>query len=544
MATKPKAILSTHDGREASPITKASNVLFENGQTAQDILNDRQDAMISPVIENSSSMFKVGRGDNVDFSENVANGAYESITLKGKTMVNCIQESSSQDVVLPYEFQEGHYVTINDTKESGALGVELKGQTLVNLSPFKEFVFSGSDNSGGYDCAITLQINKSYIMLFDLTNSTSVANTDSIAVRGWLSNGDYREFGRTIKKFDNGRNFVKITSTEGDIVKLLITCSFATEMKNIMVIEYQEGMENWDIPYFEGMSSCKMPILSTVGKNLFDINKCISGKSIDDNGELINSHPHHYAIEEFIKIDNTITISVVSEDGAVPDTTNGTRLRFYDKNKKLISSNWFAGGGVQTQGNRKKRTFTVNGAKYLRLNFSASGGGADTSYEAMKTIQIENRSSMTSYEPHKSSILSLPEEVELRGIDDIKDTLDLATGELIQRIDKVVLDGGEDKDLKKGHWDKENTVTFYLNFDETATQSGRLKFLCNELKFNNHFYDVDEECILCTANVDGTVALYIRLLRSRLENVSVEGLKSYLSKREQISSALFWVSIR
>ena len=71
MATKPKAILSTHDGREASPITKASNVLFENGQTAQDILNDRQDAMISPVIENSSSMFIVGQGDNVEYSSNV-----------------------------------------------------------------------------------------------------------------------------------------------------------------------------------------------------------------------------------------------------------------------------------------------------------------------------------------------------------------------------------------------------------------------------------------------------------------------------------------
>ena len=105
------------DNREASPITKASNVLFENGQTAQDILNDRQDAMISPVIENSSSMFKVGQGDNVDYSSNVVNGAYESMVLKGKTMVNCIQEPSSQDVVLPYEFEDGQYVTINDTKE-------------------------------------------------------------------------------------------------------------------------------------------------------------------------------------------------------------------------------------------------------------------------------------------------------------------------------------------------------------------------------------------------------------------------------------------
>ena len=35
-----------------------------------------------------------------------------------------------------------------------------------------------------------------------------------------------------------------------------------------MIIEYQEGMENWDIPYFEGMQSVKMPVLTTTGKNL------------------------------------------------------------------------------------------------------------------------------------------------------------------------------------------------------------------------------------------------------------------------------------
>ena len=39
---------------------------------------------------------------------------------------------------------------------------------------------------------------------------------------------------------------------------------------SIMIIEYQEGMENWDIPYFTGMQSVKLPVLTTCGKNLFD----------------------------------------------------------------------------------------------------------------------------------------------------------------------------------------------------------------------------------------------------------------------------------
>ena len=40
-----------------------------------------------------------------------------------------------------------------------------------------------------------------------------------------------------------------------------------------MLIEYQNGMENWDIPYFESMASVKAPVLHSVGKNLFDMNR-------------------------------------------------------------------------------------------------------------------------------------------------------------------------------------------------------------------------------------------------------------------------------
>ena len=118
------------------PLTEAQYVSMDNGQTVQEVLSDRDSDKYTPVITNSSSTFKVGQGDNVDLSSSMKEGAYDSCVLKGKTMVNCIQEPSSQDVVLPYEFEDGQYVTINDTKESGALGVELKGQTLVNVDSY------------------------------------------------------------------------------------------------------------------------------------------------------------------------------------------------------------------------------------------------------------------------------------------------------------------------------------------------------------------------------------------------------------------------
>ena len=62
----------------------------------------------------------------------------------------------------------------------------------------------------------------------------------------------------------------------------------AIKIRDIMIIEYQDGMENWDIPYFEGMQSVKMPVLTTTGNNLFDGE--IETGSIDGIGRLVNSN--------------------------------------------------------------------------------------------------------------------------------------------------------------------------------------------------------------------------------------------------------------
>ena len=47
----------------------------------------------------------------------------------------------------------------------------------------------------------------------------------------------------------------------------------------------------------------------------------------------------------------------------------------------------------------------------------------------------------------KTNILTVNEDLELRGIGDIKDELDCLTGEVIERIGEVVLDGSEDEKL-------------------------------------------------------------------------------------------------
>lgn len=58
-------------------------------------------------------------------------------------------------------------------------------------------------------------------------------------------------------------------------------------------------------------------------------------------------------------------------------------------------------------------------------------------------IRIVKNGDTTEYEPYKTNILSTSEDVELRGIGDVQDELDLLTGEVTERIGEIVLDGSE-----------------------------------------------------------------------------------------------------
>lgn len=85
MANRFKIQLPSNNDELRTPITKARNVLFEDGQNLQDLYNKGKESGISPIIENSNSFFKVGKGNNVNYNENVINGYYENCILKGKT---------------------------------------------------------------------------------------------------------------------------------------------------------------------------------------------------------------------------------------------------------------------------------------------------------------------------------------------------------------------------------------------------------------------------------------------------------------------------
>ena len=173
-----------------------------------------------------------------------------------------------------------------------------------------------------------------------------------------------------------------------------------------------------------------MPVLTTCGKNLCDNSK---NKAIEINSttgaESANSN--NVIVSDYIEINplKTYTASKVTSL-----RLGSISFRYYNSKKEYIGIN------------------KTNEAKYVRLRQTNQNGGLNLDDIL---FQLEEGSTATTYEPYKSNILSCNEEVTLRGIGDVKDELNLITGELTENVKKMTLNGSE-------NWTLSGTYSNYI----------------------------------------------------------------------------------
>ena len=182
--------------------------------------------------------------------------------------------------------------------------------------------------------------------------------------------------------------------------------------------------------YLTHLESVKMPVLKTIGKNFF-VADMIKGNRSGSTGNSYNQKG--YAItSDFVPISSNQKISFSLKN---TDKYMFSQLFFYDGDKNFISGSTFS--TLTTPINAKFMHIAI--AKLdLSIEFTE-----DELNKLKDIIQVEY-GDKTSYEPCKTNILTVNEEVELRGIGDTKDDLNLLTGELTQHIGEVVLDGSQD----------------------------------------------------------------------------------------------------
>ena len=538
MANK-KAEILTMDGQVVSPITLATNVLLDDGRTAQDLLDSRDESMFSPTITTSSSISKVGQGDNVDFSENVIDGAYKSCVLKGKTLVNYNAEGNDRNEYVCMPSVEGSNLTVNGTVEGKVKSAILKGQTVNNLwanlannvsvqeqtddtiiedysEQYTRVTFGESQvNSAtivGIRTTQKLQVNNTYYINTFIFDALDV--TDSFLIR---DNSNHINLNTLkIEGYPPGQILSFTTQVE---TNYLIFYYFAHTRKygavnygkpfympkRFIISDKLEDVVNQE--FFEGMQSVKMPVLTTTGKNLFNPTKMI----IND-GALYGYYK--YKNDESVKC----TLSISDKDTSV-DISN----IYLGVSKIGINPNngydWLISNGKIT----RPSTMRI----ITNLNFiSIYPNNIETLNKLTKrfNIQMEYGEVKTTYEPYKSNILTVNEPVELRGIGDVRDTLDLLTGELTQRIGEVVLDGSED-------WRGANVgssgtfMRFYTIVQDAYLNEQGSDILCDRFTSISHKnWDTDIEGIHSKKT-----AIHINIPTSKLESNDVLGFKKWLS---------------
>ena len=254
---------------------------------------------------------------------------------------------------------------------------------------------------------------------------------------------------------------------------------------------------------FEGMQSVKMPVLTTTGKNIFSPTKM----AIND-GALYGYYK--YKDDESVRC----TLSISDKDTSVDISGIYFGMSKLGKN---------ADGGVVWLISNGSVAYPEALAIAYNHNFiSIYPNNTETLNKLTErfNIQLEHSEAKTTYEPFKTNILSCNEEVTLRGIGDVKDTLDGNTGELTQRIGEVTFDGSE-------NWSKHSISTDEYFVGIIWSPMADVKGGSNTVsdKLTHKFSTNDDSVIYFSAQYP-----LITFHKDSLESMSIESFKKKLSE--------------
>ena len=283
-------------------------------------------------------------------------------------------------------------------------------------------------------------------------------------------------------------------------------------------IDSGEILDNWEEGRNLELISVENPELKTVGKNLFNDANIEQGTSLTCEG----------AKWEDIKLDNKTRVRMVKKIKIKPDTTytisNNSSLRY---SIKEFNSD---GIGIKDQSWKMSPfTFTSNSqTNELVLMFKKEDDSDITVDEVqMANIQLEESDSSETYTPYQSNILTTNEEVELRGIGDIRDELDLMTGKVTERIGERLLDGSENWEVGK---ELVNSRVFYLTLSDI---DGTGSIVTDSFE-SKYVYNVDEEGVYVFDDQNyNRSRIGLRILKDKLSDTyDLGSFKDYLSKNQ------------
>lgn len=380
-------------------------------------IQSRYELLLAYLIKNGG----IGNIDYVlyEFSEamktmyNTVEKPFKSLELSGNTLVNCVLEDTENDDYTSFDKDySGTSFTINGTSEGAIKSAILSGQTLKNINDYRISV--NSNVTIGADGTITINANGKYTEVFlpALEKLPSTKYWVGINVIENTLNGDFNICAPTGSNcifnyfFSIVQGFVgvkeQVLTTTTDLSSAIYAfrsylSSTVTEgviKYKVMAIPYQDGMENWDIPYFTGIQSVKLPGLTTIGKNLLNM----------------NDYGLRFATTFVDSTDNSITFTTTEAWGGLvydfylkPNQTYHISFDSPQTSSEIKGFIRLLNTSSSTIGGSKSYSFTTDSTGRVRLTFETTTALENVT---VSNIQIEEGDIKTSYEPYKSNILT------------------------------------------------------------------------------------------------------------------------------------------
>lgn len=500
-------------------------------------IQSRYELLLAYLIKNGG----IGNIDYVlyEFSEamktmyNTVEKPFKSLELSGNTLVNCVLEDTENDDYTSFDKDySGTSFTINGTSEGAIKSAILSGQTLVNYFnpntiselPDEGFLLNKPDFSKqrvfNYIPLIPYEENTEYTMIVwlkDVVNPNNVALNISFGFTDLL-----------INNFKNGINIAKGTTKtiSGNpnirIADLDVKNGAGATLIGAVILKGDYTTISLNSPFY-GMQSVKLPVLTTSGVNVFFEDNTMEYGAWASNGIAVSTTSEircknkHTPFPKGLK--NGDKMYIVLSDTSINSDTN---MHVYDENKSYLSlSN--RGCTVSDFVNGVAVVSINDIAKCSYFSFRAKSSNINCEFALMINDCVP-------YEPFKTNILTVNEDVELRGIGDVQDELDLLTGKLIKRTGAFTLNGSE---LFTWHGLRGTTYGFNISKAEIQKKLGETTSLreaygiCNLLQsLGNTCHNKDIEGF--AINNDSSAHLQINISVDKLTESSENGIRQYL----------------
>ena len=447
----------------------------------------------------------------------------KSAILKGQTLANLIYHT--QNMAFSYSSAEAKEVyTINDISPR-------KLNITVNTQPTYWYYITVKINID------LLKPNTKYLIKAkNLNNIVSAqicegSGDNKLAVKQPFMDNSYAIITTNDLSTLNGKEILYIVIT--DFKKNTIEYPTTISVEDIMLIEYQDGMENWDIPYFEGMQSVKMPVLTTTGKNIIKNSSDVYIYENHDDTNKLSTFTQLSLDANYKQMlrgkEVAISVDAIGENLAPLANVSAPGGNHYGADINVIfedgTSQWLSltkGGGIPVNGSfngRYYKTFTVQDKPIKQVSTCQLFCRTTMGKLTLTNVQLEIGNANSNYEPYKSNILTVNEPVELRGIGEVKDELNLMTGELIQNVNEIVLTGNANEKWTKHEGLSTNEASTFVWKVEELKATGNV--LCDKLS-NKKMWSDKEIGIWFDSNLIITISSSIA--------TTVEQFRTYLNE--------------